>query len=256
MSSSINTILIIGGTSGIGEACAQRFHSIGKKVIITGRRSTRLEEIKKSLSGLETYTWDITDLPKIPEHIETIFQSHPDIDTVWINSGIQHSSSISDLSSTTDEKVQNEITTNITAPMLIARHTIPRLVSRAPKTSTFMITSSGLAFIPVGSMFPVYCPTKAAIHSYMVGIRQALQKSNVNVIEIVPPLVEPTELGMEHKGQTSGLQPLPLEEFVEQMFEGLEGDGEGIKEVAAGSARDRVKAWREGMGPLMKQLGG
>jgi NADP-dependent 3-hydroxy acid dehydrogenase YdfG len=51
----ISTILIIGATSGIGEGYARRFHGMGKKVIITGRRADRLSALKQELSGIETY---------------------------------------------------------------------------------------------------------------------------------------------------------------------------------------------------------
>lgn len=53
MSERINTVLFIGGTSGIGEAFARRFHGLGKKVIITGRNQEKLRTLPQDLSGLE-----------------------------------------------------------------------------------------------------------------------------------------------------------------------------------------------------------
>ena len=50
----MNKVLIIGGTAGIGEQFVRRFHSLGKKVIATGRNGEKLESLKKELEGLET----------------------------------------------------------------------------------------------------------------------------------------------------------------------------------------------------------
>ncbi|KIV99567.1 uncharacterized protein PV09_08745 [Verruconis gallopava] len=257
MSASMNTILVIGGTSGIGENFARRFHKMGKSVIVTGRREQKLAELKDSMSGLQTYVFDMTDLTAIPAHVEELFTRFPSINTVWINGGIQYSSDVKDLASTTDAKVVAEITTNVTAPILIGRHVIPRLLAQKGET-VFMITSSGLGYVPVGAMFPVYCPTKAAVHDYMVGVRQALKGTNVNVIEIVPPYVGGTQLGAEHEHKVRHLKPLPMNEFVDEIFGVLDNsDAKDLKEVAVGTAVPRVKAWRDGIGAILAQgLGG
>lgn len=251
----MNTILIIGGTSGIGEAFAKRFHSMGKKVIVTGRRQARLSQLQTSCKGLEGYEMDMTELCSVPSHVEKLFATYTDIDTVWVNGGIQYSSSLKDLSSTTDERVVEEITTNVTAPMIIARHVIPRLMAQNKETN-FMITSSGLGFVPVGSLFPYYCPTKSAVHDYLVGARQALKGTNVNVIEIVPPFVGSTELGAEHQDKVANLKPLPLDEFTNEIFKQFgEKEAKDLKEVAAGTAVDRVQAWRSSIGEMLASSG-
>ena len=255
MSASMNTILIVGGTSGIGENFAKRFHKMGKKVIVTGRRSNRLEEMEKSLPGLSTYTMDMANLSALPKDVENLFSTFADIDTVWINGGIQYASSVKDLSSTTDEKVSEEITINVTAPIILGRHIIPQLLKQKGETN-FMITSSGLGYVPVGSLFPAYCPTKAAIHYYLVGIRQALQGANVNVLELVPPYVGGTELGAEHADKVGGLTPMPMEDFTNEVFEKLEkNEAKDLREIGAGSAQPRVDAWRSSIGEMLAKSG-
>ena len=254
MSSSMNTILIIGGTSGIGAAFAKRFHSMGKKVIITGRRKERLNELQKSMSGLETYSMNMTDLDSLSGNVGELFKKHPSIDTVWVNGGVQVASSIKDASSTTDKEVSQEITTNVTAPMILARHVIPKLIAKNSETN-FMITSSGLGFMPIGSVFPIYCSTKAAVHQYCVGIRQALKDTNVNVLELVPPYVA-TELDATHKEAVGTLKPMPLDEFTDKIFSVLNNNqARNLKELAAGTAVDRVNTWRGSIGKTLAESG-
>jgi uncharacterized oxidoreductase len=258
MSASMNIILIIGGTTGIGLACAKRFHSMGKKVIITGRpNAERLASIEKSVPGVSTYGMDVTDLDSLPGHVEQLFKQFPNIDTVWINAGIQQLSSIANLNSTTDAKYISEITINITAPFILTRHIIPRLLALKDqgKEGNLMITGSGLGFVPNGKTFPVYCATKAAVHTYLVGIRQALKDTNVNIIEPVPPYVEGTELGPEHKEMLRNVKGMALDEYVDETFQILDSTpAKELKEVAAGSGRERAEAWASGVRPLMNKM--
>lgn len=252
----MSTILLIGGTSGIGEMFAKRFHAMGKQVIITGRRHARLAELAKALPGLETYEMDNAELSAIPKHVEALFTRHPAIDTVWVNSGIQYASSSKDLSSTTDAKLAEEITVNLTAPLTIARHVVPRLLEHKSAASTnFMITSSGLGFVPVW-LFPIYNATKAGVHQYLVSLRQQLKGTKVNVIEIVPPYVGDTGLGAEHADMVKGLTPMDLTEFTDTVFKVLDThEASDLKEVAAGSAAVSVKAWRSSIGAILESRG-
>lgn len=121
---------------------------MGKKLILTGRRQHRLDELQNEISA-STYAFDITDLKSLPTHVDFLFRKFPDIDTVWINSGKGNMYKISDASSFSDEDVVDEITTNVTGPMILARHIIPRLLEKKTPTS-FLITGSGLGLAPNG----------------------------------------------------------------------------------------------------------
>ena len=78
MSTNIQTILIIGATSGLGEQFARRFHALGKKIVATGRRADRLDALKAELgSNFETYPWDILDLANLTIYLLCIPISIP-----------------------------------------------------------------------------------------------------------------------------------------------------------------------------------
>ncbi|KAL6252497.1 hypothetical protein RBB50_000216 [Rhinocladiella similis] len=252
MTSSMSKILIFGGTGGIGESFARAFHKMGKQVIITGRREDRLASLAKELPGLETYTMDNSELAAIPKHAETLLSKYPNIDTVWVNSGIQNQGSFKSLDTFSDDKIINEITVNLTAPIMLARHFIPHLLSLDREATTFMMTSSGIAFVPAG-LFPVYSPTKAGVHSFMVGLRQSLKDTNVNFVEIVPPYVK-TDLDVGNR-LWHVVTPMELDEYTRETLQVLEKPAKEIKEAAAGTAIPRVQAWRDAFNPLLRMGG-
>lgn len=220
---------------------------------MTGRSTDKLKKLEQELPGVNTYTMDMTQHRVLGKDIATLFMKFPNIDTVWINGGILRVAKIQDINSSTDEDIENEVATNVTAPFIIARHVIPRLLAKDRET-TIMITGSGLGFMPSGALFPVYCSTKAAIHSYCVGIRQALKGTKLNVIELVPPLVD-TGLAADFKDLVN-VPSMTLSDFVDDSFLVLDNElASSIKEIAPGTAGPRVRLWRESIGKAMAERG-
>ena len=288
--SRMQTVLLIGATSGIGEAFARQLHALGKKVIITGRRADRLDALKKELKGLETVKvsancqrdpadiqqtvvnakqWDASDLSSLSSTAEAVLKSYPNIDTVFLNFGQQKSFYFADPSSSTNESIIEEVNTNLTAPMVLTRLFMPHLVSRASagNQAQILMTTSGLAYVPAG-LYPVYCPTKAALHSFCVGLRQQINnlpeetKKNLSVVEVSPPYVD-TALDAGHREAVAkvlggGMPPMPLNEFIEKAMAGLEDvgeDGKPKKEVAMGFSQMGIDAWRGSIGKILEQMG-
>ena len=124
----------------------RRLHAQGKTIITTGRRNERLSALRAELPGLKTFQWDVTDIHNIGNHATTIMKTYPDIDCVFINSGIQRSFFLADPKAITDVEVAEEATTNFTAPMVILRNFVPDLIEKAKagKATAILATTSGL----------------------------------------------------------------------------------------------------------------
>lgn len=256
MSANINTILILGATSGLGEAFARYFHCIGKKVIISGRRTDRLAALKSELKGLKTIQIDVSDFANLESNLSNIIKTYPDLDSVFVMSGIMKFGDFKDPSSTSTEGIISEVNTNMIAPFIISRVMVPHLLSLG-KPATFITVSSGLAYIPL-SFWPVYNATKAGIHSFTVSLRSQLSGSNVNVIEVAPPYVA-TDIDAGYKDKVAeltggkGHPPMPLDEYMKTAIKGFET--EGVTEIATGFSEMGVSAWRTAFGPIFENVG-
>ncbi|KAG0652488.1 putative oxidoreductase [Hyphodiscus hymeniophilus] len=256
MSANISQILIIGATSGIGEAFAKHFHSQGKKVIAAGRRVERLNNLKAQLAGLQTVQLDVENIDALETNLNAIIKAFPDLDSIFVMAGKMEFFNFTDPSTSTSKSLISEATTNFIAPLLIARSMIPHLHS-LKRPTTFITVTSGLAFVPV-PLSPMYSATKAAIHTFSVILRAQCAGSNVNVVELVPPYVD-TDLDSHFRDQVKKLQgdrampPMPLQEYMEKATAIMDKGGE--KEVAVGFAEIGVGAWRGAFGPIMQNLG-
>lgn len=214
-----NTILITGGTSGIGLAFAEEFIKEGNKVIITGRREDRLNAIKGRLPGIITKVSDIANTAQRIELAAWINENHPDTNIVINNAGVQF---ITDFNGGINlDKVQSEVDTNFIAPVHLASLFVPILKGK-PNAAIINITS-GLAFVPI-AMMAIYCATKAAMHSLTLSLRYQLKETGIKVFEIAPPSVD-TELGhdrREDKTQSHG--GIPVGEFIEGAMAAIKND--------------------------------
>lgn len=236
MNLSGNTILITGGTSGIGLAFAERFIELGNTVIICGRRRERLEQIKVKHPQIIVKESDVSNDAQRRELAGWVAETFPDLNILINNAGVQL---LADLTKPVDiERVRAEVDTNFIAPLHLASLLTPALKTR-PEAAVINI-SSGLAFAPL-SFMPVYCATKAAVHSLTLSLRHQLKNTSVKVFEIAPPAVD-TELGhdrRENKNESHG--GIPVQEFLNEAMKALEDD---LFEAPIGQAKG-LRARRE-----------
>ncbi len=177
-----NTILITGGTSGIGLELATQLSKRNNTIIVTGRDPDKLREIQEKISGVHTYQSDVSDPAAIVSLYQQVTKDFPDLNVLINNAGVMRMISLNGQNGLQD--VGREIEINMLGPVRMVEQFLPFLKTK--RHAAIINTSSGLAFLPLPSA-PIYCATKAGIHSYTQSLRVQLQNTNVKVFELAPP---------------------------------------------------------------------
>jgi uncharacterized oxidoreductase len=238
-----NTVLITGGATGIGLALAETLVIRGNEVLICGRREDKLSEAKSKLPELHTLKCDVLKAEDREGLFHWAITEFGGLNILVNNAGIQREidfkKGTADLLSGEDE-----IEINLQAPVQLSALFIPHLMKQ--KKSAIVNISSGLAFVPVVIM-PVYCATKAALHSFNLSLRHQLRDTSIKVFEIIAPTTD-TDLdkgARSRRGQTDrGVKP---EIVAAAAMEALEKDN---YEIAIGQAeflRDSSRKDPEGI---------
>lgn len=232
-----HTVLVTGGASGIGLAIAVRFLRAGSRVVICGRRESKLDEAATAHPGLITRVADVATGQGRRELINWMRDAYPDFDVLVNNAGIQRRQRFASDDASWDERAA-EIAINFEAPAHLSALVLEHFQRRdAP---AILNISSGLAFVPA-IFAPVYAATKAAIHSLSMSLRAEFEPLGINVIEIAPPAVD-TDLG----GVGIHTDGAPVDAFVDAVMARVAAGevevGYGSSEAGRCASRDEIDA--------------
>jgi uncharacterized oxidoreductase len=244
MKTSGNTILITGGATGIGLALAEILVEQGNNVIVCGRRHTKLLAAKKKIPQLEFRVCDVSKPAARTALVRWLKSRFPALNVLINNAGIQRSIDFSK-GSRDLRHVDEEIATNLAAPIHLAALLIPALRKR--REAAIVNISSGLAFTPLAHV-PVYCATKAALHSWSLSLRHQLRETSVRIFEIVPPMVA-TDLGGRRRRPEDNDRAMNPVAVAQATVQALENDD---YEVAVGAAAG-LREMRERLFPNINQ---
>jgi uncharacterized oxidoreductase len=211
------TVLITGGTSGIGLELAKQLLERGNTVIVTGRDQEKLDAAKRELPGIRTFKSDVSDPEAITTLHDSVVAQFPALDTLINNAGIMRNLN---LNRTRDlQDVTREIDINLSGPVRMVQQFLPHLKAR--KGALIINVSSGLAFIPM-PISPIYCATKAAIHSFTQSLRVQLEGTSVTVIELAPPGVETPLFRGEFSEELKGQKGMDVKVLTSKAIAGIE----------------------------------
>jgi len=200
-----NTILITGGTSGIGRELAREFHDRGNAVIIAGRRQTLLDEITAAHPGMAGYVLDVEDADSIAAFAARVAADHPALNVLINNAGVMIPEDVTAASALA--VAEQTVAINLLGPIRLTSALLPHLLAQ-PKATLVNVTS-GLAFVPLAAT-ATYSATKFGLHAYTEALRHQLRNTSLEVIELAPPGVQ-TDLMPGHAQDPS---MMPLDAFM------------------------------------------
>ena len=229
-----NKVVITGGGRGIGRALGERFTELGSEVIVAGQKRFAQRDAVAT-PGMSHLVLDQDDPSSIEAFAAALRQEHPTANVLINNAGIQR---VEDLKLGEVDAAEQTITINLLGPMRVTAALMPQLL--AQPSATIINISSALAFIPLAAV-PTYGATKAALHSYTMSLRYQLRDTSVQVIEVVPPMVQTGLQG----DQGFNSAAMPLDEFVAEVMEILQADPD-VEEVVPDRAKPLRFAERDG----------
>jgi uncharacterized oxidoreductase len=196
---------------------------------------------------------DTSDPASIQAATEKVLASYPSLNVVINNAGVQR---YIDFNAHYDEtKALEEINTNILGVVRVTAAFLPHLKQQAD--AVVVNVSSGLAFVPM-ARYPVYCASKAFVHSFSLSLRHQLRETSVRVLELAPPWVE-SDLHETHppEGQPvaqPGRGPMPLNAFIAAAMEELASGNDELP--VAGAKFMHAAAVGEKSGALFAGMNG
>lgn len=213
MQRSGNTILITGGSSGIGLEMTKQFSAFNNTVIICGRNKETLLQAQWEVPGIHIYTCDLSIESDRLNLAAWLADNHPQLNVLINNAAIVHR-----VNFTIDpfgyEKAVKEIETNLTAPIHLIHQLLPSLSTQS--NAAIINITTGLVYTP-RTLYPIYNATKTALHAFTQVLREQIKPNPTEIIEVLFPVVNTPW----HKGAVPKIAIQP-KEAVEKMFKGIE----------------------------------
>ncbi|EQC56053.1 oxidoreductase [Lactococcus cremoris subsp. cremoris TIFN6] len=225
-----HTILITGGTSGIGLGFAKKFAELGNKVIITARNEDRLNQILSENPTFSGFVSDVADENSLSQLVNFINENSPKLDLLMNCAGIMRAINLFEQADNSLGALTEEININLLGTIAVTQAFLEVLVAN---NGMVINVSSGLSNLADGA-HPIYNLTKASVHFYSDALREQAKyfDKSLKVVELVPPLVAETNL--ESHTNTDAPNNMALSDLINGTLAGLEN---GLERIDAGFSK-------------------
>jgi len=219
-----STVLITGGTSGIGLELVKQLTERGANIIITGRNLNNLTETQKRFQKVHVFQSDVSNPENIRQLYDDVIRQFPDLNILINNAGEMRLLDLQDREKSL-ENMNREIEINLSGTIRMVHQFLPHLIRK--RAAAIVNVSSGIAFMPY-SAAPVYSASKAGVRAYTQALRLQLKETSVKVFEMIPPGVN-TNLQNDWVLPTNPSMMMDVDKMVSVAIKGLQKDKPELK---------------------------
>ena len=182
------TAIITGGGTGIGKATANLFAENGANVVITGRRTSKLEEVVSDAQSkghvIDHFTCDVSDEDNCKATVEYTIEKYGQIDILFNNAGVLYPGTTHE----TDTELWDKIfKTNVNGTYFMSKHTIPHMLERKYGAIVNNSSVGGLKALPG---YAAYIASKGAITQLTRSMALEYADKGIRVNAVCPGVIE------------------------------------------------------------------
>lgn len=207
-------VLVTGATGGIGKAIARSLHERGASLVLTGRKTEVLEDLRAELGDrVELVAADLAasaDVARLPEQARS-----PDV--LVANAGLPATGRLESFSA---EELDRALDVNLGAPMQLARALLPGMLERGSGHVVLISSLSGKIASPRSS---VYCATKFGVRGFGLALHEELRGSGVGVTTVFPGFIRDAGMFADSGAKLPpGIGTSSPQEVARAVIEGIE----------------------------------
>lgn len=171
-----SSVVVLGGTSGIGREVARQVHALGAKVSIGSRSQIKLDTARADLGDVRAGTVDITD----EDSVRSYFEEIDSVDHLVVSVGDMANGAVADVQL---DAVERCLRGKIVGPLLAVRHAATKL----SRSGSVVLFSGGAGFKPAPGLAAT-AAANAAVPALAKAL--ALELAPVRVNTIVPGMID------------------------------------------------------------------
>lgn len=218
-------VVITGATSGIGKACAEKYAAAGFNLIITGRRSGRLNELKIELENkfsikVLALVFDVQNREAVEKNLAALPGEWQQVDILINNAGLALGRDMFEEADMQDWETM--LNTNVHGLLYVSRAILPYMIKNKKGHIINMGSVAGKEVYERGN---AYCASKYAVDAIGKAMRIDLLRHNIRVTNINPGAVETEFSEVRFKGDKEkaaaiyqGLKPLTAGDIADTIF--------------------------------------